>query len=351
MASISIYMTKTLLITGGAGFIGSEFVRYWLETRPDDRVLVLDALTYAGNLDNLISVRNDPRFTFYPGLIQEETAVNGIFRAEKPTHVLNFAAESHNDRSMVDPGSLIHTNVYGVTVLLEACRRWGVERFLHVSTDEVYGEIGSGAFKETDPLEPRTPYSAAKAGGEMQVRAHRIAYGTPTVVTRGSNTFGPFQFPEKLLPFFITRAMQDKRLPVYGAGNQVRDWIHVRGHCEGIAWALEKGELGAAYNVGGGNERTNINVTRQVLALLGKSESLIKHIEDPRGEAHDKRYALNTDKIAALGWRPAHDFEASLKQTVQWYQENEDWWRKITESPEYQSFVRGYYGRFLGDDL
>src|SRR2546423_11277983 len=275
-------MARTLLVAGGAGFIGANFVHYWLEKHPDDRVVVLDALTYAGNLENLKPCWDDSRFRFYPGLIQDSAVVEGIFRAESPTHLLNFAAESHNDRSMLDPGSLIQTNVFGVNVLLEACRKYGIERFLHVSTDEVYGEIGSGAFKETDPVEPRTPYSAAKAGGEMQVRAHRIAYGTPTIVTRGSNTFGPYQFPEKILPFFITRAMQYKKLPVYGSGNQVRDWIFVRDHCAGIAWTLEHGELGEAYNVGGGNERPNIEATRQVLRLLAKPESLIKHIEDPR---------------------------------------------------------------------
>lgn len=344
-------MSRTLLVAGGAGFIGANFVRYWLRTRPDDRVVVLDALTYAGNLDNLRSVWNDPRFRFYPGRIEDPTVVNGLFRCEPITHVLNFAAESHNDRSMLDPTGLIATNVTGVSVLLEAVRRYGAERFCLVSTDEVYGEIGSGAFVETDPLEPRTPYAAGKAGGELQVRAHRIAYGTPTVVTRGSNTFGPYQFPEKLLPFFITRALENKKLPLYGSGQQVRDWIFVEDHCAGIACALEKGDPGEAYNIGGGNERTNIDVTRRVLALLGKPESLIKHIEDPRGEAHDRRYALNSDKLKALGWRPQHPFEAALEQTVRWYVENAWWWRTIVESSAYQAFVAQYYGPYLGEDL
>lgn len=344
-------MGKTLLVTGGAGFIGANFVHYWLETRPDDRVLVLDALTYAGNPDNLASVWNDARFRFFPGRIQDPTVVDGIFRTERPTHALNFAAESHNDRSMLDPTSLIETNVTGVNVLMESCRKFGIERFLHVSTDEVYGEIRAGAFKETDPLEPRTPYSAAKAGGEMQVRAHQIAFGTPAVITRGSNTFGPFQFPEKILPFFITRAMQDKKLPVYGSGLQVRDWIFVRDHCSGIAWALEHGELGEAYNVGGGNERTNIEVTRQVLALLDRPKSLIKHIEDPRGHAHDERYALDTSKMRAIGWQPERPFDQALEETVRWYVDNERWWGAIVESWEYQRFVQAYYGRYLGDEL
>ena len=342
---------NTLLVTGGAGFIGANFVHYWLETRPDDRVVVLDALTYAGNPANLAPEKDDPRFRFYPGRIEDPDVVNGLFRVEKPTHVVNFAAESHNDRSMLDPTSLIATNVTGVTVLMEAVRRHRAERMLHVSTDEVYGEIGSGAFAETDPLEPRTPYSAAKAGGEMQVRAHRIAFGTPVVVTRGSNTFGPYQFPEKLLPFFITRAMQDKKLPVYGNGLQVRDWIFVRDHCEGIATVLERGDLGEAYNVGGGNERTNLEVTHKVLALLGKGEELIHPIEDPRGEAHDKRYALNSAKLHNLGFRAATDFDAALEKTVRWYQANEGWWRPIVESEDYQAYVKRYYGRFLGQLL
>jgi len=344
-------MSRTLLVTGGAGFIGANFVHYWLASRPDDRVVVLDALTYAGNPANLAPVWNDLRFRLYCGRIEDPTVVEGIFRCEKITHVLNFAAESHNDRSMLDPTSLIATNVTGVSVLLEAARKWNAERIIQISTDEIYGEIGSGAFKETDPLEPRTPYSAGKAGGEMQVRAHRIAYGLPTLVTRGSNTFGPYQFPEKILPFFITRALQDKKLPLYGEGDQVRDWIFVRDHCAGIAMVLEKGVLGEAYNVGGGNERPNIEVTRKVLGLLGKPESLIKRIPDPRGAAHDRRYALDTNKLAALGWKPERDFDEALAETVKWYIENEGWWRPIAESADYRAFVARYYGPALGEDL
>jgi dTDP-glucose 4,6-dehydratase len=344
-------MSRTLLVTGGAGFIGSNFVHYWLASRPDDRVVVLDALTYAGNPANLEPIEGDPRFRFYAGRIEDPTVVNGIFRYEKITHALNFAAESHNDRSMLDPTGLISTNVTGVSVLLEAVRRYSAERFLHVSTDEVYGEIGEGAFKETDPLEPRQPYAAGKAGGEMQVRAHRISYNSPAVVTRGSNTFGPYQFPEKILPFFITRAMQDKKLPIYGDGQQVRDWIFVRDHCSGIAKVLDDGLAGEAYNVGGGNERTNIEVTRKVLAHLGKPESLVKHIPDPRGNAHDKRYALDSSKLHALGWHPERNFDQAIEETVRWYVENESWWRPITESSDYKTFVSRYYGPSLGADL
>lgn len=344
-------MSRTLLVTGGAGFIGSNFVHYWLETHPEDRVVVLDALTYAGNPENLRSCRTDPRFAFYIGRIEDNTVVDGVFRVEKPTHILNFAAESHNDRSVLDPIGLIATNVTGVSILLEAARKYGCDRFLQVSTDEVYGEIDEGLFRETDPLEPRTPYSAGKAGGELQIRAHRIAYGSPTVVTRGSNTFGPYQFPEKILPFFITRALDHKKLPLYGDGTQVRDWIFVRDHCTGIAKVLQDGSLGEAYNVGGGNERTNIEVTKKVLALLDRSESLIKSIPDPRGASHDKRYALDCTRAKALGWEPEHRFDEALSSTVRWYVENESWWRPITESEGYRAFVKRYYGPSLGSDL
>jgi dTDP-glucose 4,6-dehydratase len=344
-------MSRTLLVTGGAGFIGSNFVHYWMETRADDRVVVLDALTYAGNPENLRRCWDDPRFRFYCGRIEDPTVVEGVFRVERPTHVLNFAAESHNDRTVLDPTGLIATNVTGVSVLLEACRRHGCERFLQVSTDEVYGEIETGLFRETDPLEPRTPYSAGKAGGELQVRAHRIAYGSPAVITRGSNTFGPYQFPEKILPFFITRALDSKKLPLYGDGSQVRDWIYVRDHCTGIARVLGDGQLGEAYNVGGGNERTNIEVTRKVLDLLDRPESLIKSIPDPRGAAHDRRYALDCAKAKALGWEPEHAFDEALETTVRWYVENEAWWRPITASVPYRTFVARYYGPSLGPDL
>ena len=342
---------SAILITGGAGFIGANFVHYWVASHPEDRVVVLDALTYAGNLANLAPVWENPRFRFYAGKIQDQTVLKGIFRAEGITRLVNFAAESHNDRSMLDPAGLVLTNVYGVGVLLEAARKYGVERFLHVSTDEVYGEISHGQFTESHPLEPRTPYSAGKAGGDLQVRAHVIAFGTPAIITRGSNTFGPYQYPEKLLSFFITRAMQDKKLPVYGDGMQVRDWIFVRDHCRGIAAALELGELGEVYNVGGANERANIEVVRKVLGYLGKPESLIKHIGDPRGKAHDTRYALDSSKLRSLGWAPERDFDEALQETVGWYMENESWWRPIVDSAEYQAFVSRYYGPYLGEDL
>ncbi len=342
---------STLLVTGGAGFIGSHFVAYWLAHRHGDRVVVLDALTYAGNLANLRDVAASPRFRFYPGLIQDPVSVRGIFRAEKPDVLVNFAAMTHNDRSLLEPGAFLQTNVSGVNNLLEVARDFGIERFVHVSTDEVYGEAPSGCFKETDPLRPRTPYAASKAGGDLQALAHHIAYGTPVLITRGSNTYGPRQYPEKLLPFFITRALQNKKLPVYGSGAQVRDWIHVHDHCRGIAWVLEHGTIGEIYNVGGGNERTNLQITQYILKVLDKPGDLIRHIADPRGAAHDQRYALDTSKLRALGWHPEVDFEAGIAQTILWYAEHEDWWKPIITAPEYVQFVSRYYGPFLGEDL
>lgn len=341
----------SILVTGGAGFIGSNFVRCWAARHPEQRIVVLDALTYAGNLANLADLDQDARLRFYPGRIEDPTVVSGIFRSERISHVVNFAAESHNDRSMLDPTGLIAANVTGVSVLLEAASRFGVERFVHVSTDEVYGQIRSGVFRESDPLLPRTPYSAGKAGGEMQVRAHVIAFGTPAMVTRGSNTFGPYQYPEKILPFFITRALADKPLPLYGDGLQVRDWLFVEDHCSGIATVLEKGQPGEAYNIGGGNELTNADLTHRVLQLLGKPASLIRHIPDPRGAAHDARYALDSSKAHALGWKPAHAFSAALETTVRWYVDHESWWRPIVNSEPYQAYIRRYYGPALGEDL
>jgi dTDP-glucose 4,6-dehydratase len=341
----------TILVTGGAGFIGCNFVRYWTRLHPDWRVVVLDALTYAGNLANLAGFGDSPHFRFYPGRIEDPTVVGGIFRSESIRYVVNFAAESHNDRSMLDPTGLIATNVTGVSVLLEAASRYRVERFVHVSTDEVYGQIASGLFRETDPLLPRTPYSAGKAGGEMQVRAHHIAFGAPAMVTRGSNTFGPYQYPEKILPFFISRALDGRPLPLYGDGLQVRDWLFVEDHCAGIATVLEKGVPGEAYNIGGGNELTNADLTRRVLDLVGRSHDLIRHIPDPRGAAHDARYALDCTKAAGLGWHPVHAFDQALEATVRWYVDHEDWWRPIVNSPEYQAFVRRVYGPSLGAEL
>jgi len=348
-------MKKTILVTGGAGFIGSNYCRYVLEKHPDYRVIVLDALTYAGNLSTIADMQfaseTADRFRFYPGKIQDETVVNGVIEAEHIDYIVNFAAESHNDRSILEPGSFIQTDVYGVFTLLDATRRHKIARMLHVSTDEVYGTIDEGQFTERSPLEPNTPYSASKAGGEMQVRAHRVTYGTPAIITRCGNNFGPFQYPEKLIPFFVTRLIDDKKVPIYGSGQQVRDWVYVMDHCAGIDHALHYGTDGEAYNVGSEGECTNIEITRRLLELLGKPDSLIKFIEDPRGGAHDKRYSVDASKLRGLGWQPSYEFTKVLETTVQWYVENQAWWRDIIRTDDYQAFTKRFYGSYLGSDL
>ena len=329
-----------LIVTGAAGFIGSNFVRYILSRYPDYHVTGLDALTYAGNLDNLAEFQNNPRFDFVHGDIRDPKVVSEL--AARADVIINFAAESHVDRSILDPGSFIQTDVAGVHVLLEAARQNKHTRFLHVSTDEVYGSIDQGSFKETDPIEPNSPYSASKAGGEMLVRAYHHTYGLPTIVTRGSNTFGPYQYPEKILPLFVTNLIDNKPVPVYGDGLQVRDWIYVEDHCQGIDIALHHGEVGQAYNVGGGNERTNIDVTRRLLSHLGKTDELIRYVADRPG--HDRRYSLDTTKIRGMGYKPVATFEQRLEETVNWYLTNEPWWRKIQEGDrDYSAFMDTWY--------
>lgn len=345
----------TILITGGAGFIGSNYCRYVLDAHPDYRVVVLDALTYAGNLSTLADIQARPdareRFRFYPGKIQDETVVRGLIEAEEVSLIVNFAAESHNDRSILEPGSFIQTDVTGVFTLLDATRTLGVKRLLHISTDEVYGTIDRGQFTEQSPLLPNTPYSASKAGGEMQARAHHITYGTPALITRCGNNFGPFQYPEKLIPFFVTRLMDDRKVPLYGTGLQVRDWVYVMDHCSGIDHVLHHGTIGEAYNIGSDGEHTNLEITHHLLKLLNKPASLILHIEDPRGGAHDQRYSINFDKLRGLGWKPEHNFTEALENTVRWYVENEAWWRPIIAKPDYQAFVARFYGKYLGEHL
>ena len=331
---------RDILVTGGAGFIGSNFCRYMLDRYPECRITVLDALTYAGNLDNFADIRGNRRFKFVHGDIRNKGDVDQL--VEESSAIVNFAAETHVDRSIDDPGSFVLTDVYGVFTLLEACRRHGIQKFVHISTDEVYGSIEEGSFKEGDCLEPNSPYSASKAGGELLARSYFVTYGLPIIITRGSNNFGPYQYPEKLIPLFITNAMDDKALPIYGDGQQVRDWIYVLDHCSGIDFALHKGEPGTAYNLGGGNERTNLEITGLILKLLGKPESLIKYVTDRPG--HDRRYSLDCRLMKSIGWQPEYTFEDALKRTVDWYVSNEPWWRKIKEhQAEYQEFTRKWY--------
>ncbi len=335
---------RNLLVTGGAGFIGSNFVHRTLERHPDYNVVVYDTLTYAGNLDNLESVSQNPRYKFVRGDITDRAAVRRALQANDIDTLINFAAETHVDRSILNPDAFIQTNSYGVYVLLDESRRHGLERFLHVSTDEVYGSIPEGCFREGDPLEPNSPYAASKASGDLMVRAFHATYGLNAVITRGSNTFGPYQYPEKLLPLFITNAIDDEPLPLYGDGMQVRDWLYVDDHCAGIDLVLHRGQPGEVYNVGGENERRNLDVVRQMLAILGKPESLIRPVADRPG--HDRRYALDNARIHALGWEHQAAFESALEQTVRWYLANEWWWRKI-KSGEYRAYYEAQYGQRL----
>ncbi len=331
---------KKLLVTGGAGFIGSNFVRYMLAKYPDYSIVVLDKLTYAGNLANLTDIAQTygERYSFVKGDIADATVVDEAMRG--CDYVLNFAAESHVDRSIEQPGQFIMTDVYGTFVLLEAARKFGIERFVQVSTDEVYGHVAEGSSRETDRFETRSPYSASKAGGELMVHAYFVTYGVPVIITRGSNNFGPYQYPEKLIPLHITNALDDIPLPVYGDGMQIRDWIYVLDHCSGIDIALHKGTLGEAYNVGGGNERTNITIVNKVLELTEKPKELITYVKDRAG--HDRRYSLDTSKIRELGWEPAYSFESAMRQTVEWYMRNESWWRTL-KSGEFQEYYQRQY--------
>jgi dTDP-glucose 4,6-dehydratase len=335
---------KNLLVTGGAGFIGSNFVCYMLERYPDLHVVVFDKMTYAGNLDNLEDVSENENYRFMRGDIADRQAIARLLESNQIDTVVNFAAESHVDRSILDPDAFIQTDVVGVYTLLDECRKLEIERVLHVSTDEVYGSIPEGAFKEGDPMEPNSPYAASKAGGDLMVRAYHVTYGLNAMTTRGSNTFGPYQYPEKLLPLFITNAIDDEPLPLYGDGRQVRDWLYVDDHCAGIDLVLRQGKPGEAYNLGGENERHNIDVVKHMLSILGKPESLIQHVEDRPG--HDRRYALDNSKIRELGWQPSLSFDEALERTVRWYADNEHWWRKL-KSGEYLDYYQAQYGHRL----
>ncbi len=338
---------KNILVTGGAGFIGSAFVRHMTAAYPDYRIIVLDKLTYAGNLDNLLPVHDEPNYRFERGDIADREVVERVIKLWDIDTIVNFAAESHVDRSILDPDAFLHTDAVGTYILLDSARRLGVMRFHQVSTDEVYGSIPEGFFREGDTLEPNSPYSASKAGGELMVRAYHMTYGLHTTVTRGSNTYGPYQYPEKVMPFFITEAIDNRPLPVYGDGQQVRDWLHVDDHARGIDLVLHKGTSGEVYNLGGENERHNIDVTRLILKYVSKPETLIRHVEDRPG--HDRRYSIGCDKLRALGWTRlynADNFEQGVAETVDWYRKNEWWWRKI-KTGEYLEYYKQQYGARL----
>jgi dTDP-glucose 4,6-dehydratase len=326
-----------LLVTGGCGFIGSAFVR--LALARGAHVVNLDKLTYAGDPANVAEVADDPRYRFVHADIADAAAVAEAVAGVDA--IVNLAAESHVDRSILDPGDFIRTDVVGTAVLLDAARTAGVGRFVQVSTDEVYGSIARGAFRESDPINPSSPYSASKAGGDLQVLAWHRTFGLDAIITRGSNTFGPRQYPEKLISLFVTNALDGEPLPVYGDGMQVRDWIHVDDHCEGIWTAMERGEAGEVYNVGGGNEEPNLAITRRILALTGRDESLIRHVADRPG--HDRRYALDTTRLRALGWAPRRTVDDALPDTVEWYRAHRDWWAPI-KSGEYRTYYERQYG-------
>lgn len=331
---------RNFLVTGGAGFIGSNFVRYMLKKNPDYKVVVYDKLSYAGNLDNLRDVEGEPRYTFVRGDICNAEKVDEVMRQHEIDAIVNFAAETHVDRSLMEAGSFILTDVFGTYVLLEAAKKYQIERYHQVSTDEVYGQVLEGSSLETDPLLTRSPYAASKAGGDLMCHAYFVSFDVPITITRGSNNIGPYQYPEKVIPLFITNTIDDIPLPLYGDGLQMRDYQYVMDHCEGIDVVLQRGQPGEIYNLGTGVEIRNIDMAKMMLKLLGKPESLIQHVRDRPG--HDRRYSLNCDKIKALGWRSRHTFEEALEKTVQWYVDNEWWWRKI-KSGEYLDYYRRQY--------
>ena len=335
----------TIIVTGGAGFIGSNFVFHMLDKYPEYRIVCLDKLTYAGNLSTLAPVMENPNFRFVKADICDREAVYKLFEEEKPDMVVNFAAESHVDRSIENPGIFLKTNIEGTAVLMDACRKYGIQRYHQVSTDEVYGDLPLDRpdlfFTEETPIHTSSPYSSSKAGADLLVMAYHRTYGLPVTISRCSNNYGPYHFPEKLIPLMISRALADEPLPVYGKGENVRDWLYVKDHCSAIDLVMRKGRVGEVYNVGGHNERTNLEVVKTILAQLGKPESLITYVTDRPG--HDMRYAIDPTKIhTELGWLPETKFDDGIKATIEWYLENESWWKNIL-SGDYQNYFQKMY--------
>lgn len=336
----------TIIVTGGAGFIGSNFVFYMLGKYSDYRIVCLDKLTYAGNLSTLDPVMENPNFRFVKEDICDREAVNRLFEEEHPDMVVNFAAETHVDRSIEDPDVFLQSNIMGTAVLMDACRKYGIKRYHQVSTDEVYGDLPLDRpdlfFTEETPLHTSSPYSSSKAAADLFVLAYQRTYGLPVTISRCSNNYGPYHFPEKLIPLMISRALADGELPVYGDGANVRDWLHVSDHCGAIDLILHKGRVGEIYNVGGHNERTNLEVVKTILAALDKPESLIRFVKDRPG--HDRRYAIDPTKIESeLGWKPMYSFDTGIRQTIEWYLANESWWKHII-SGEYSRYFEKMYG-------
>ncbi len=329
---------RRFLVTGGCGFIGSNFIRHILQKHENIHITNLDKLTYAGNPDNLKDIDKDSRYRFIKGDICDASLVDSLMHGIHA--VVHFAAESHVDRSIGKPDDFIRTDVLGTFVLLESARKHGVERFVQISTDEVYGSIDEGYFKENDPLMPSSPYSASKAGADRLAYSYFVTYKLPVVIPRSSNNFGPYQYPEKLIPLFVTNAIEEKPLPIYGDGKNVRDWLFVLDNCEAIETVMEKGTDGEVYNVGAGNERTNLEITHTILKELGKSQTLIGFIPDRKG--HDRRYALDLKKVKNIGWEPQYAFSKAVKETVAWYVNNQWWWKKL-KSGEYLDYYKKNY--------
>jgi dTDP-glucose 4,6-dehydratase len=336
-----------IIVTGGAGFIGSNFVFYEMKKHPEDRIIVIDKLTYAGNLKTLKSVMDAPNFKFYKADICDKEAIDKIFDTERPDIVVNFAAESHVDRSIENPQIFLETNIIGTSVLMDAARKYNVKRYHQVSTDEVYGDLPLDRpdlfFTEETPIHTSSPYSSSKAGADLLVNAYHRTYGLPTTISRCSNNYGPYQFPEKLIPLMIANALADKKLPVYGDGKNVRDWLYVEDHCKAIDLIMRKGTVGEVYNIGGHNEMANIDIVKIILKELGKPESLIEHVTDRKG--HDRRYAIDPTKIHnELGWLPETMFKDGIKLTIDWYLNNKEWWEDII-SGDYQNYYAEMYGK------
>lgn len=338
-----------IIVTGGAGFIGGNFIHHMVNKYPEDQIINLDLLTYAGNLETLKPVEDQPNYKFIKGDIADRTFIFDLFEKEKPDMVVNFAAESHVDRSITDPESFVRSNVIGTTTLLDACKEFGIKRYHQVSTDEVYGDLPLDRpdlyFTEETPLHTSSPYSSSKASADLFVLAYHRTFGLPVTISRCSNNYGPYHFPEKLIPLMISRALADEELPVYGTGDNVRDWLHVADHCEAIDLIIHTGRVGEVYNVGGHNERTNLEVVKTILKALDKPESLIRYVSDRLG--HDRRYAIDPAKLEKeLGWKPKYNFDTGIQQTIQWYLDHEDWWKHIL-SGEYSN----YFNRMYGDKL
>ena len=340
-----------MIVTGGAGFIGSNFVQYEVKNHPEDEIINLDLLTYAGNLESVKPVEDCPNYRFVRGDIADREFIFRLFEEEKPDVIVNFAAESHVDRSITDPEIFVRTNVVGTTTLLDACRKYGIRRYHQVSTDEVYGDLPLDRpdlfFTEETPLHTSSPYSSAKASADLFVMAYHRTYGLPVTISRCSNNYGPYHFPEKLIPLVISRALNDEEIPVYGKGENVRDWLYVTDHCSAIDLVVRKGREGEVYNIGGHNERTNLEVVKTILKALGKPETLIKYVTDRPG--HDLRYAMDPTKIETeLGWKPEYTFDTGIPVTIQWYLDNKEWWEHIVNG-EYTKYFDTMYGKRLNE--